>query len=126
MLNRRAYIAESAVTPGCAVVQGSADNKVKAPANNGAGDFIGVFSWEANEAKVAGDEIGIVLHGLAKVAAGGNVAAGKPGILKGDASGTIVALPATAGNYKTVGIFLEGGSTGEYVDFFVERGSVTV
>ena len=126
MINRRPYIAESAVNPGCAVVQGSADNKVKAPSSTGEGDFIGVYPYEANETKNANEEIGIVLHGQVKVLAGGNVVAGKPGRLKNDASGSFVALPATAGTYRTVGIFLEGGAAGEYVDFFVERGSVTV
>jgi hypothetical protein len=37
-----------------------------------------------------------------------------------------VVLPEDAGDYNTVGLFLEGGSAGEYVDLIVERGSVTV
>ena len=126
MINRRPYIAESAIKPGTAVVQGSADNKVKAPGNDGAGDFIGLYPFEANETKTANEEIGIVLHGVAKAVAGGTVAAGKPAILKADASGSLILLPEEAGQYDTVGIFLEGGSAGEYVDVLIQRGSVTI
>jgi hypothetical protein len=126
MINRRPYVAEGAIKPGTAVVQGSADNKVKAPGANGAGDFIGVYPWEANEAKDAGDPVGIALHGVVKVLAGGNVAAGKKAVLKADTSGSFEVLPGDEGNYNTVGLFLEGGSAGDYVDMIVERGSVTI
>jgi len=126
MINRRPYIAESAIKPGCAVVQGSADDKVKTPGNNGAGDFIGIYAYEANEEKKAGEAIGIVLSGVAKAVAGGTVAAGKKAILKGDTSGSLVVLPTAAGNYNTVGTFLEGGSAGDYVDVLIERGNITV
>jgi hypothetical protein len=126
MINRRPYVAEGAINPGCAVVQGGADNKVKAPGGGGAGDFIGVYPYEANEPKAAGDPVGIVLHGVVKVLAGGTVAAGKKAILKADASGTFVVLPEDEGEYGTVGLFLEGGSSGDYVDMIVERGSATV
>jgi hypothetical protein len=126
MINRRPYTAESAIKPGTAVVQGSADNKVKAPGEGGAGDVIGVYPWEANEAKDAGDPVGIVLHGVVKVLAGGNVAAGKKAVLKADTSGAFEVLPEGEGRYSTVGLFLEGGSAGEYVDMIVERGSVTI
>jgi hypothetical protein len=77
MINRRPYVAEGAINPGTAVVQGSADNTVKAPGANGAGDFIGVYPYEANEPKAAGDPVGIVLHGVVTALAGGTVAAGK-------------------------------------------------
>jgi len=126
MINRRPYTAESAIKPGCAVVQGGADNKVKAPGANGAGDFIGLYSFEANEEKAAGDSVGIVLHGVAKALAGGTVAAGKRAVLKGDASGSLVPLPDEEGEYNTVGTFLEGGSEGDYVDVLIERGNITV
>ena len=126
MINRRPYVAEGAIKPGTAVVQGSADNKVKAPGAAGAGDFIGVYPWEANEAKAAGDPVGIVLHGVVKVLAGGTVAAGKKAVLKADTSGSFVVLPAGDGQYNTVGTFLEGGAAGDYVDLIVERGSVTI
>jgi hypothetical protein len=126
MINRRPYVAESAVKPGCAVVQGSADNKVKAPASDGKGDFIGLYAFEANETKSPNEEIGIVLHGVAKALAGGTAAAGKKAILKNDASGSLVVLPATAGEYNVVGTFLESGSAGDYVDVLIERGSITI
>ena len=126
MINKRPYTAESILKPGCAVVQGSADNKVRAPGAAGAGDFIGVYPWEANEAKDAGDPVGIVLHGVVKVLAGGNVEAGKKAVLKADTSGSFVELPSSEGQYNTVGTFLGGGSAGEYVDMIVERGSVTI
>ncbi|MDR2048596.1 MAG: hypothetical protein LBP69_04005, partial [Treponema sp.] len=108
------------------VVQGGADNKVKAPGTGGSGDFVGVYPYEANDAKDTNDPIGIVLHGVVKVLAGGTVAAGKKAILKNDTSGSFVVLPGTAGQYATVGTFLEGGSAGDYVDLIVERGSVTI
>jgi hypothetical protein len=41
MINRRPYVAESAINPGTAVVQGSADNTVKAPGADGAGALRG-------------------------------------------------------------------------------------
>jgi len=126
MINRRPYVAESVIQPGTAVVQGSADNKVKAPGENGAGDFIGLYPYEANEAKTATESTGIVLHGVAKALAGGTVAAGKKAILKADTSGSLVVLPSTAGNYNTVGTFLEGGSAGDYVDVLIERGFVKI
>jgi hypothetical protein len=85
-----------------------------------------VYPFEANEAKSAGDPVGIALSGVVKVLAGGTVAAGKKAVLKADASGSFVEVSATAGQYNTVGLFLEGGSAGEYVDLFVERGSVKV
>ena len=126
MINRRPYVAESAINPGTAVVLGSADNTVKAPGAEGAGDFIGVYPYEANEAKAEGDPVGIVLHGVVKVLAGGTVAAGKKAVLKADASGSFVVLPETEGQYNTVGTFLEGGAAGDYVDMIVERGSATI
>jgi len=126
MVNRRPYIAESAIKPGTAVVQGSADNKVKAPGSNGEGDFIGLYAFEANEEKKVNEEIGIVLHGVAKAVAGGTVAAGKKAVLKSDTSGSLIVLPSTAGAYNIVGTFLEGGSSGDYVDVLIERGNIKI
>jgi hypothetical protein len=126
MLNRRPYIAGSDIKPGTAVVQGKADNQVTAPDKDGKGDFIGLYSFEANEKKAVGDSVGIVLHGVGKAVAGGTVTAGKKAILKADASGSLVVLPDTAGKYNTVGTFLEGGSAGDYVDVLIERGNVTL
>lgn len=123
---RRPYRTETAVNPGAGVVQGSAENTVKAPGAGGAGNFIGVYAFEANAPKEAGDEVGIVLSGVAQVLAGGAVNAGKKAVLKGDASGSFVELPGAAGVYATCGTFLQSGSAGEYVDMVVERGSVTI
>jgi hypothetical protein len=123
---RRPYISESAIKPGAGVVQGSAENKVKAPGANGAGDFIGVYPFEANEPKEAGDEIAVALDGVVQVVAGGTVNAGKKAKLKGDTSGAFIEVPASAGTYAACGMFLQSGSTGEYVDMIIERGSVSV
>ena len=122
----RPYITESQVKPGCGVVQGSAEGKVKAPAPDGSGDFIGVYAFEANGVKEAGDQTGITLTGAVKALAGGSVTAGKKAVLKSDASGAFVNLPAAAGRYSTCGTFLESGSAGEYVDLLVGHGSVTI
>jgi hypothetical protein len=126
MINRRPYIAESKIDPGCAVIQGTLDNQVKAPGPGGEGDFIGLYPFEANESKNEGEELGIILHGVAKALVGGNVTAGKKAVLKSDTSGALLVLPEVEGQYNTVGTFLEGGSAGEYVDVLIERSSVTV
>ena len=123
---RRPYIAESEINPGCGVVQGTAENQVKAPGDGGAGNFIGVYAFESNEKKVIGNHLGIVITGPCKVLAGGNVTAGKKAILKADTTGTFIDCPETEGQYATCGTFLQSGVDGEYVDMLVERGSVTV
>jgi hypothetical protein len=123
---RRPYISESTILPGSGVVQGSADNKVKAPGTGGSGDFIGVFAWEANDRKEAGDAVGIALAGIVKVRAGGNVSAGKKAVLKNDVTGSLVQIGTAPGQYATCGTFLESGAAGEIVDMVVERGSVTI
>jgi hypothetical protein len=123
---RRPYIAESAILPGTGVVQGGAENKVKAPGAGGSGDFIGVYAWEANRPKEAGDEVGIEINEAVKVLAGGNVTAGKKAVLKNDASGAFVDIGTAAGKYAVCGTFLQSGAAGEYVDMIVERGSVTI
>ena len=126
MSNRRPYVAESSIAPGTGVVQGTAENQVKAPGSGGSGDYIGVYPFEANEAKAAGDSVGIELDGVVKVLAGGSVTAGKKAVLKSDTSGSFVNVPTAIGRYATCGTFLQSGSAGEYVDMIVERGSVTI
>jgi hypothetical protein len=126
MSNRRPYVAESSIAPGTGVVQGTAENQVKAPGSGGSGDYIGVYPFEANEAKAAGDSVGIELDGVVKVLAGGSVTAGKKAVLKSDTSGSFVNVPTAPGRYATCGTFLQSGSAGEYVDMIVERGSVTI
>lgn len=123
---RRPYKAESAIKPGTGVVQGSAENKVKSPGASGEGDFIGVYAFEANEAKEEGDPVGIAISGVVQVLAGGTVNAGKKAVLKSDSSGAFVELPSAAGQYSICGTFLESGTAGEYVDMVIERGSVTI
>jgi hypothetical protein len=122
---RRPYIAESAINPGCGVVQGSKDTQVKV-SQNGSGLFIGVYAFEDNAAKEAKAPVGIAITGVAKVLAGGTVLAGAKAVLKADNSGTFIHVSTTAGQYATCGTFLESGASGEYVDMVIERGSVTI
>jgi hypothetical protein len=122
----RPYITETEIEPGTGVVQGSEENKVMHPDTDGSGDFIGVYAFEANAPKTGDDQIGIVLSGAVKVIAGGTVNAGKKAVLKADESGRFVELPSAGGQYNTCGIFLQSGASGEYVEMFVERGSVTI
>jgi hypothetical protein len=122
---RRPYITESAINPGCGVVQGSADNRIKVSAD-GAGSFIGVYAFEANTAKVIGDPVGIAISGVVKALSGGTVSAGTKAVLKGDNSGSFINAPDAAGQYATCGIFLESGSSGEYVDMLIEHGNITI
>jgi hypothetical protein len=126
MNNRRPYIAETAVKPGCAVVQGSRDNMVKAPGSDGLGAVIGLYPFEANEEKAAGEPVGIVLYGVAKALLGGDAQAGMLAALKNDSSGTLVQLSASPGLNTTVGQFLEGGSAGDYVDVLIHVGIISV
>jgi hypothetical protein len=114
------------ILPGTAVVQGSKERTVKAQGTGGTVDYIGIYAFEANEAKAAGDEVGITLTGVVKVVAGGNVTAGKKAVVKSDTSGSLIDLPSTDGQYTTCGTFLESGVAGEYVDMIVERGNVTI
>jgi hypothetical protein len=123
---RRPYITETAIQPGAGVIQGSTEGKVKAPGAGGSGDFIGVFAWEANEAKSAGEEVGIAITGVVKVLAGGTVNAGKKAVLKADTTGAFIGVGSAAGQYSTCGTFLQSGVAGEYVDMIVERGGVTI
>ena len=123
---RRPYLAESAIEPGTGVVQGSEENKVTSPGDEGEGDFIGVYAFEANERKEPGDQIGVAISGVVKVLAGDAVKAGNKAVLKADDSGKFIVMPSAAGQYATCGTFLQSGSSGEYVDMIIERGSVTV
>ena len=123
----RAYTAETDINAGTGVVQGGSDNKVKRPAADGSGDFIGVSAYDPHiPGKEAGEHIGITLAGVVKARAGGNVTAGKRAVLKADGSGTFIDLPGAAGMYSVCGTFLQTGGADEYVEMLVERGSVTV
>jgi hypothetical protein len=127
---RRPYVTETALEPGTAVVQGTKDNTVKAPASDGTGDFIGVYAFEENDPKDIKDTVGVAITGVVKVLAGGAVHAGKKAVIADDDAdgevGSLVELPATAGTYNVVGIFLESGATGDYVDMLIERSTATV
>jgi hypothetical protein len=116
----RPYRAESIINPGCGVVQGTADGQVTV-SDNGAGDFLGVYAYDPHySAKAVGDKVGVTLTGVVPVLAGGTVHAGKKAALKADSSGTFV--EADKGQ-ATCGLFLQGGSAGEYVDLLIERGN---
>jgi hypothetical protein len=106
-------------------VRGSAENKARAPAADGSGDYIGVYAFAANEAKAAGEHVGVALTGVVKALAGGEVFAGRRAVIK-DGTGAFVALPEAAGTYAVCGTFLENGSAGEYVDMLIERGQAVV
>jgi hypothetical protein len=123
---RRPYFAENCIKPGTGVVQGSEENKVAAPDGEGAGDFIGVYAFEANEPKKSGETVGIAISGVVKVRSGGTVSAGKKAILKADDSGTFIQMGDAPGIYSTCGTFLQSGVEDEYVDMIVERTSVTI
>ncbi|MBN2546560.1 MAG: hypothetical protein JXB50_12240 [Spirochaetes bacterium] len=123
MKYERPYKAGSPMVPGYAAAQGSDDNTV-IPAD-GSNDFIGAYEFENQRAdKLVGENLGVVVSGLAKVIAGGDVTAGKKAVV--NAGGKFINCPATAGTYKTVGTFLESGSLDQYVDIIIERASVTV
>ncbi len=119
-MTRRAYRCESAIKPGCGVIQGTGENTVKI----GTGDFIGVYSFEDNGTKELDDTIGIVLTDVPKVLAGATVHAGKRAVLKSD--GSFEEVGSTAGTYKTCGVFLENGVKGDYLDMLIDRDTVTV
>jgi hypothetical protein len=117
----RPYSAESVINPGCAVVQGTADGKV-AVSDDGTGDFLGVYAYDPHySAKGVGEMVGVTLTGVVPVLLGGTVHAGKKAALKDDDSGTFV---EAAEGQSTCGLFLQGGSSGEYVDLLIERGSI--
>jgi hypothetical protein len=111
------------------VVQGSADNKVKASAATAdAAHFIGVFEFDRDADKADGDPVGIALDGVVKVLLAGNATAGGKAILTTVATNVsaFADVPADAGTYYTCGVFLESGTAGQYIDMLIERGSVTV
>jgi hypothetical protein len=126
-MEKRSFVAESALTPGYAAVFGVAENAATAPAAGGAGVFAGVFAAKSDPVAVAaGDHVTLVLHGPCKVVAGGAVSKGDTATLKTDVTGKLVKAPTAVGKYATCGFFLEDGADGDYVDFFVQRGSLTI
>lgn len=91
---------------------------------NATSDPLGVYEYEAQRVDKTDGTVGIVLLGVAKVVAGGNVTAGKKAI--SDNEGRAINCPNTEGVYKTIGTFLENGTSGDYVDLLVERSIVTI
>lgn len=123
MKYERPYKAGGTIKPGYAVTPGADENTIVTADNDD--DFLGVYEFENQRAdRVAGDNLGVVIGGPAKVSAGGNVTNGKKAVV--DTDGQFINCPATPGRYATVGTFLESGILDEYVDLFVERGSVTI
>jgi hypothetical protein len=114
-MERRPYIAETIIAPGAACTQGSEENKVRSPLAGGGGSFIGVYAYEANEAKDAGEALGVAIYGVARVLAGGDVSAGSFAEIK-DETGAFV---NSTGSARVCGMFLQNGSAGEYVEMFV-------
>ena len=122
----RSYIAQGKITRGTAVVRGKKENQVTMPGAGGSGDFIGVYDALRNTAGAEDKaHVPIVASGLAKAVAGGAVTAGKHATIK-DKNGALVVVPSALGTYNTVGVFLEDGSSGDFVDVLVERSQVTV
>ena len=122
----RPYIAESEILPGTGVVQGECENTARRPNEEGAGDFIGVYAYEPRrETKNEKETLGVVISGVVKVRAGGNVRAGKRAVLKADESGSFIEA-AGAGTHPVCGMFLESGDEDEYVEMLIERGCVSI
>jgi hypothetical protein len=115
----RPYIAAVPIPPGSAVLN-NGDNKVDL---TGGTDFIGVYPFEANETKAAGETLGIAVAGVVKVRLSSPVTAGKRAVHVG---GSVAVMGTAAGKYTTIGGFLESGATGEYVDMLICRDQITV
>lgn len=119
----RSYKAETKITPGFGVVAGADEKSVKI----GAGDFIGAYGFENGKVdKDINEHAGIQINGLVKVLLGAAGTAGKKAVLRTANDGTFANCPTATGNYQTVGLFLESGVAGEYVDMFIERNNVVV
>ena len=122
----RSCIAKGAITRGAAVVRGRQEHQVSMPGAGGAGDFIGIYDALRNTAGAKDQaHVPIVVSGPAKALAGGAVTAGKRATIK-DKTGALIVVPTGLGTYETVAVFLEDGSSGDYVDVLVERSQVTV
>jgi len=123
MKYERPYIAEEDINVGRAVAAGSADNTAVQGADDN--DFIGVYEYESQRiAKAEGEHFSCVISGPAKVEAGASVTRGSKAVV--DADGRFINCPTDAGEYDTVGTFLESADVNEFVDMMVERGSVTI
>lgn len=121
------YVLETAIEPGMGVVQGATENSVRVAT---AGDFIGVYPYEAGKLKKKEkDHIGILMEGEpVKVLVSGVVHAGKYAVLSGVAAnaGTFLECPNTAGVYDVCGVFLQSGKSDEYVLMLPRRSTHVV
>jgi hypothetical protein len=125
MKYERPYKVKGEIKPGYACAQDSDENSVVLA--NGTNDYLGPYEFEnqrLEKKESNNDNLSIVLTGVAKVIAGATVRAGKRAII--NSAGKYVELPTNPGTYKTAGLFLEGGNADEYVDLFVERGTVVI
>jgi hypothetical protein len=117
----RPYVAGTDIQPGSSVNQGDGNKVIL---NNGLA-FVGIYPFEGNEPKKAGEGIPITLTGVVKVRVSSAVIAGRRAV-QGTQSGSIVMISTNAGRYETIGIFLESGAVNEYVDMLICRDQVSV
>jgi hypothetical protein len=123
----RPFAAAARILAGTGVVRAETENGVTHPGEDGGGDYIGVFSYDPKKPEIeAGASAGIVLSGVVQVRTGGRVFAGKRAVLAPDATGRFVCVPDGAGTFPICGLFLQNADEDEYVEMFVERGSVTI
>lgn len=113
----RNCVAVTEIKPGQWVKE-SGDNKV---GTNIEGEFIGVYGFENGKVtKKTGDNLGVVIQGgPVKVLVDSNVSFGDKAILGSNGSFSI--MPNTSGVYFVVGMFLEDGQAGDYVEMLVEK-----
>jgi hypothetical protein len=118
-----AYKYEDQVEPGSALVAGAESGAVALPGEDGVGNFAGIYSAIGNRTKDkpgTADTLGLTLHGACRVKASGAVTAFAFGKVA-DETGAVAELAgAPLTPTKIPGFFMEDGSDGELVDFFVE------
>lgn len=110
-------ICETDVKVGEGVVFGSEQNRCKV----GSGSFLGAYDAESSTAYdlKAGDHVPVRVDGVVLVRLGGDATAGTAAVCKADGSFENVA--ETAGTHPCVGLFLETGVTGEFVNMIIDR-----
>ncbi len=128
MKNVKSMGYEDNLDPGVAVVFGEKEGFAALPGTGGSGVPCGVYSSVRNGEKTlpdSQDSAPITRMGLARVVAGSAVKAGDFGYVDGT-NGELKPLPETAGTYWVYGQFEEDGDAGDYVDFNVNIGQITV
>lgn len=113
----RNCVAVTEIKPGQWVKE-SGDNKVGTEIE---GEFIGVYGFENGKiTKNPGDNIGVVINGgPVKVLVDTNVKFGGKAIMGNN--GAFSQMPNDSGVYFVVGMFLEDGQAGDYVEMLVEK-----